>query len=114
MQQVKLATDTDMVVLTREELEALQKQSQQVIDDSLVGVRWSLKDVIRRVGGYRHDSFVRYVIVPNKDKLFSIGALLSAPVGTSGQYWFRASVMAPWLEHNLQKITDGGWSWKGN
>lgn len=109
MQQVKLSTDTDMVVLTQTELDELRKQSQQAVEESLIGARWTMADVIKRLSGYRREELITRVLIPKKDELEQLGAILSWPIGRSGRYLFKATVMAQWMEDNLDRISHGGW-----
>lgn len=79
---------------------------------NLIGVRWTVDDVIHQLNGIRREVITDKVILPKLSELIEYGALLQYPKsqgGTGQRYLFRATKMQFWLEENLKQITDGGW-----
>lgn len=79
---------------------------------SLIGVRWTIDDVINQLNGIRRETLMENIILPKVTELIEYGALLQYPKkvgGTGKRYLFRATKMQFWLEENLKQITDGGW-----
>ncbi|WP_390410715.1 DUF771 domain-containing protein [Lacticaseibacillus jixiensis] len=113
MQRVKVvqsSADT-MYLITADELVALRAKTQRAMQNELLGTRWGTNDIIKRLNGIRRDVLIQHVLIPKRAELEAIHAILSWPSGGrgSGRYLFKATVMARWLEDNLQQITDGGW-----
>lgn len=106
----ELSVDTDQYYLvTADELADLRKKSAAAMHESLLGVRWGIKDIIERLDGYNRYSLMQRVLIPNKERLMDYGAVLAWSNDRRGKYVFRATRMAQWLEDNLEQITQGGW-----
>lgn len=59
--------------------------------------------------GMSRGHLMKYVLVPNKEHLMTINAVLTWSNDSRGKCLFRATVMSKWLEDNQQQITDEGW-----
>lgn len=106
MQAVKITEDEpDYFVLTRAELDELHEKTRSYLE----GQRWKVKDCIERLNGYRRSDFVNYVLIPKRDELERIGALLQWHNADHRDYLFKATTMSKWLDDNLDQITKGGW-----
>lgn len=99
----------NIVVMYRKDFEASLEAAHKESELRLVGVRWGIKDILKQLGGMNRDHLMKYVLIPNKEHLIAINAVLAWSNDSRGKYLFRATVMSKWLEDNLQKITDGGW-----
>lgn len=106
MQAVKITEDEpDYFVLTRSELDELHEKTRAYLE----GKRWKVKDCIERLNGYRRSDFVNYVLIPKRDELERIGALLQWHDADHRDYLFKATIMSKWIDDNLEQITKGGW-----
>lgn len=97
--------ESNYLVFTPEQFEAAVERARSYLE----GQRWKVKDCIERLNGYRRSDFVNYVLIPKRDELERIGALLQWHDADHRDCLFKATTMSKWLDDNLDQITKGGW-----
>ncbi|PLC44832.1 DUF771 domain-containing protein, partial [Lacticaseibacillus paracasei] len=78
--------ESNYLVCTPEQFEAAVERARSYLE----GQRWKVKDCSERLNGYRRSDFVNYALIPKRDALERIGALLQWPDDDHRDYLVKA------------------------